>query len=94
MARKPIKPRTTKAPATCRRTAAILGAMDLAQDTRGMVQFLDDVLTNDRDKLLLSMNSIDGLGSFLRIIDANLLGIIRAIDPDRDPTPPAVQLIA
>lgn len=98
MARKQIKPRTTaaktEAPAS-KRTPAVIWAMDLARDTRGIVQFLDDVLTTERDRLELSMNSIDGLASILRIIDANLLGISRAIDPDNDPNNPApVQLVA
>ncbi|OEC43896.1 hypothetical protein A7D27_08945 [Pseudomonas sp. 1D4] len=96
MARKAVKPRTTKATEApvSRRTPAIIWAMDLARDTRGIVQFLDDVLTTDRDRLELSMNSIDGLGSILRIVDANLLGIARAIDPESDPEHPApVQLV-
>lgn len=98
MARKQINPRTAEAKAAApasKRTPAIIWAMDLAQDTRGIIQFLDDVLTSERDTLQLSHNSIDGLGSILRIIDANLLGIARAIDPDNDPNHPApVQLVA
>lgn len=92
MARKASKARNTEAPIT-KRTSATIMAMDLAQDTRGIVQFLDDVLTTERNTLLLSENSIDGLGSILRIIDANLLGIARAIDPDSDHRPSAMHLV-
>ncbi|GEM_PF-4960169 len=80
--------RTANTPTThirSQRTAGIIAAMDLATDTRGMIQFLDDVLTGERNTLQLAYNSVDGLSSILQIIDSNLLGIIRAMDPDQDP---------
>lgn len=97
MARKEIKPRTKQndvaAPQTAR-TQRQLDAMDLAQDTRGLVQFLDDLLTQNRSSLTLEFNTIDGLSTYLGIIDANLLGIIRGMDPDRDPDPAGPAAIA
>lgn len=84
MARKHINPRT-KTPTTSRRSLRHIKAMDLAQETRGLVQFLDDLLTQGRDSITLEFNSLDGISSVLGMIDANLLSIQRGIDPDLDP---------
>lgn len=86
MARKPIKPRVKTETSPSLRSRRQVEAVDLAQTTRGLVQLLDDLLTQNRDSLTLEYNSIDGIGTYLRIIDANLLSIMRGIDPDAVPS--------
>jgi hypothetical protein len=85
LATRSIQAKTQTARIQSQRTAGIITAMDLATTTRGMIQFLDDALTGERNTLQLAYNSVDGLSSILQIIDSNLLGIIRAMDPDQDP---------
>lgn len=89
MTRKAIKPRSTKAntsAAASRRTQGILDALDLTHDTRSMLQILRTLLVRDSSApLLLEDRDIDGLSTWLGLIDDNLLYIAMRIDPDRDP---------
>lgn len=75
-----------------RRTREITAALDLARDTRGLLQHLQDHFAG-RDSITLEFNSIDGLLRVLQLADDNLLGVCRLIDPDSIPAPPVVELL-
>ncbi|HBO2948532.1 TPA: hypothetical protein L4Q83_000849 [Pseudomonas aeruginosa] len=93
MARKQINARTTESQAQAeavasRRTQNILDALDLTADTRNQLTLLITLLHTENGALTLDDRAVNGLITWLGLIDDNLQYIAARIDPDNDPSDP------
>lgn len=86
MARKTTS--TAKPAATSRRSQNILDALDLTHDTRNQLKLLITLLHTEDGVLTLDDGAVDGLITWLGLIDDNLQYIAERIDPDNNPSDP------
>lgn len=84
MARKDATTRTTAS----RRTQNLIDALDLTRTTRNQLRLLIGLLHTDDGVLTLGDDQVDGLITWLGLIDDNLQYIATRIDPDLDPSDP------